>query len=894
MKTIFLIGVAVLLSVSAHSSDLVLAEDGRCDYQIVIPNQAADEVVDQWLLATAKLMQAAFAKNGYEIDVVKEEEKSADKPGIYLGSTTLARKNGILTDLHEDWSYHQKVIGRDLMIAGNDHLDPHRTLRSSKMPLALLGTVKGVCDFLREHAGVRFLFLNMESGPMRSESDGSLNLDTRSIAFLPMNRIAVPEHLDLKKTPMMRACDNSGHETFYLIANNFFPLLSSIQGETLAWNEVITPEKYAKTHPEYFALLPNGKRSFERGFEVNTNEIQTGQIPLCPTHPGVQDLMFEAAEALIQKGNATILISPPDSYRLCQCNCERCIQLFGIEAKGWNEGIYARGKSGKLWQAYFSITERLRQKYPKARVVIWDYQDTPIETVAEYPENVIPQLQFGKREDFDRLQGLRIPAGICALEETFTGFGICGPYAPERTPEHIAEMARLMASNRVQWSRKDGSMGYVRGLQAPAYYVYGRMMDDPSADWREIQQEFCESAFGNAASVMGHFFDQLHEQIGLYSDFFGVNMIAASRKYARTRLRDNKWHITNIYTPEYCELAEKLLSSAETLTANDTDRKVRLHLIRIEFDYLRDLSRIFHFENAWLLDQSPERLIPVLDALDQWHGRLEALAGGTGRSSFKTLDDWPEMRPFAGHFYSHAALEHDMYQQRWDRTCLGWDSAAIRDWIPKRPSQIQVTKVDETPKIDSPAWELVPAMVLGEHDRYGMPLSKLRTTLRVLRDSDGLSVRLDCLYPTQNPEDMLEPKTESDVLRQEYVEISFRPSSDGPLYRFAANPTDGKRYDSLWKLDAKNRLVEEASWNAGWQFSVQTSGEKVKAEPENRVWTACFRIPFGELGSEAPKQGETWEFNAARKWIRDSGHRYLIWCDASSVTDVKSMGKLGF
>ncbi len=141
---------------------LVLAENGKTDYQIVIPDKGKEEIVDNWLFAAAKLMQAAFEKNGFSIDVVEESAKVKDKPGIYLGATEFAKKSGIKVEQHDDWTYYHKAVGKDLIIAGNDKKDPVSTIKFTKTPLALLGTVKGVCDFLREYAGVRFLFMNME------------------------------------------------------------------------------------------------------------------------------------------------------------------------------------------------------------------------------------------------------------------------------------------------------------------------------------------------------------------------------------------------------------------------------------------------------------------------------------------------------------------------------------------------------------------------------------------------------------------------------------------------------------------------------------------------------------------------------------------------------------
>ena len=73
----------------------------------------------------------------------------------------------------------------EFVIAENGKKDPFKTGRGAKTPLALLGTVKGVCDFLREYVGVRFLF----AGSDGFNKDGFLKIDTRSLAFIPVTTI---------------------------------------------------------------------------------------------------------------------------------------------------------------------------------------------------------------------------------------------------------------------------------------------------------------------------------------------------------------------------------------------------------------------------------------------------------------------------------------------------------------------------------------------------------------------------------------------------------------------------------------------------------------------------------------------------------------------------------
>ncbi|MCX7007948.1 MAG: DUF4838 domain-containing protein [Kiritimatiellaeota bacterium] len=325
--------VAFLLALSlaplAHAADLVIAENKKCAYQIVIPGQGQDEVVDHWLMLAAKLTQVAFAKNGCNVEVVQENAKTPDKPGIYLGATVFAAKHGLQVEQHEDWTYYLKAVGQDLIIAGHDQPVPNNPGKSKNASPALLGTVKGVCDFLREFAGVRFLFLtgdlNLYGKRGAFNEDGSLKLDTRSIAFMPVEKIAVPANLNLKKSPLMRAL-------------NFFPMLSTVMGSDVSWDKTIPTAHYGKSHPEYFALTKEGKRACE--LKVASDHY----MQYCVSNKDVQDLMFKAAEKLIASGAKTFMLSTMDGFRLCHCNCDDCNKLFGRKA-GSMEEIYASGPS---------------------------------------------------------------------------------------------------------------------------------------------------------------------------------------------------------------------------------------------------------------------------------------------------------------------------------------------------------------------------------------------------------------------------------------------------------------------------------------------------------------------------------------------------------------------
>lgn len=889
MKMRLLLCLCFLFPSLLPAADLVIAENKTCDYQIVLPERSGDPIVDGWLMLAAKLTRTAFEKNGFTIPITHERAKAQDKPALYLGGTEFAKANGVAVETLEDWTCFHKVVGRDVIIAGRDKRDAVKKGDGNVVPLALLGTVKGVCDFLRERAGVRFLFMNFDHEMLPVDYPSKqlvkdaqpLVLDTRSIAFLPAQRITLPANLDVVKKPLMLANYDTSKENLFNIANNFFPQLGSLQGGEVRWQGVMPTAKYAQTHPEFFALLPDGKRACELkvGFDDH--------MMYCPTHPGVQDLMYQAVEQRIAEGHKIVHLSPMDAYRLCHCNCDGCVKLFGSKAANFDE-IRARGDTGRLWQAYFRITERARASHPKIRFVILNYQDTPVsaQVIQRFPENVIVHVQFAGQHDFDKLTGVEFPAGISGFEETFTGFGQAGPYIAERTPAHMAEVVQSMARNRVKWSNRDGSMGYVRGLQAPAYYVYGRMMDDPSADWRVLQDEFCQAAFGEVAKPMADFFDLLHTQMAIYSDFFGVFMPAWDRKYSRSYYHDSKWHVMSIYTPEFCQHAEGLLRRA-TAATKDADILARLHFISLEFGYAARLSRVFYLQNAWTLNPSQANLHPLLDAIDEWHAGLEKMAGGRGRTPMKPLPDWPQMTPFNGHFYTHAALETEGYQQQWNKTCLNWDTRAIRAGALDEALECKVTTVEQEPALDSKAWESAPTAYFRVHD--GMPYANISTRMKVLRDKTHLYVRVECLHPHKHPEDFYQHKPDESTFTQEYVEVAISPpNAGGKVFRIAANPVAGSRYDAVYKPDGRN-LVEDKTWNGSWQANFTVDGKKDRFSLPDRTWTLWLKIPFADLGA-SPGKGEAWGFNAGR----GRNGQQLLWHNAPYGAITRALGKLQF
>jgi hypothetical protein len=187
-------------------------------------------------------------------------------------------------------------------------------------------------------------------------------------------------------------------------------------------------------------------------------------------------------------------------------------------------------------------------------------------------------------------------------------------------------------------------------------------------------------------------------------------------------------------------------------------------------------------------------------------------------------------------------------------------------------SQVRAGVVTAIPDINSAAWNNAPVEVL----RDGMPETLSRTTLKVLHDGQNLYVRIDSRIngkrniraATKMLEDLLTPKSESDVFKQEYVKIAIQPKASGPAYQFAANPVAGSRYDAI------ANPKEDTSWNGQWKFAYQINAVKSYDSPDYPSWTAWFQIPFSDLGITSSTK-EIGEITVMRHGVQGEGN--LTW-----------------
>ena len=873
---------AVAFVSQTFAADLVLADKGHSDYQIIVPDSEADPEIKAWLNQAARLIEAAFKCNGVAIPVVNEGKKDPQKPGIYLGDTTFASENGIKTEELQGWGYFIKTAGNNLIIAGRDKPPlekPERPREQSSWDQLwpCIGTVKGVTDFLRQYAGARFLYPEIWHWAPPADLAKLDFTNSPCMEFVKCDTIKIQADLDIRKIPFVLYNKGYPRESIYDIALNMFPLVDiSTGGHT--YERAAPVEEYYDKHPEYFAL-------------INNKRLKEGQY--CISNPELQELFYKDLCKWIDKGYEIVGLGQPDGFQCCQC--DSCKKLFDT-GDDWSE---------KLWILHRNLAERVLKSHPEKTVMIMAYMHTEKvpKTFNTFPANTMIMLCGTNEKDFEDWSKIEVPRGFTSYI-----YNWCpnqgGVYFPTRTPLFVESQIRRLYSNHVQGIQRDGP-GLLFGMEGPVYYTFGRMIDDPATNRaNDLVNEFCGAAFGKAADNMRRFYDALYHNVEIYSDFLGTRCPAWAYKDINGRGRkfitDPFRLIGFIYTPDLLSSLENNLSLAEK-TADSDRARWRLALVRREFDYVKNTAVVVHLYHAFQVKPDRVSRDQLLDAIDARNALINSyyvaqprtkpgpgwsLKGMTNICA-KPVPGWAETL-FPLHSPGHLKMEYNLYQGAFKDTAFNWDTKTMRDAPLPGVKRLVVRPATGDVTINSPAWKEAEANML-----QAMPGGKqapaCKTTLKALYDSENIFLLIEGELP-EGTKEFAAVSRDGDLKKQESIDICLAPlGSREKYYRFMAGPAAGSIYDAAigfiadpmdprWGLD-------DPSWNGEWEY-------QSTVEPENKRWLALLRIPFKTLGVDKPAPGAFWMGNIGRTHVaKQNDIQIMIW---SANADTCEMNAASF
>ncbi len=459
VKSVFLL--LFLAAAQTSFTQLILLDEKKSDYRIIIPATPAPEEVD----AAAEL-RAYFEKiSGFTLPVMNDSQPQAG-PEIVIGNCNRLKNNRIKVKFDENENDGFQILTRDenLFITGGSPA----------------GTLNGVYTFLEEYLGCRYYSAD-------------------AIVIEAKERIALPEIND-RQVPFFTFREllfPGRYDSAYLA---WHKLHSHHDGSWGMWvhtfDDLVPPETYFKDHPEYFT-------------EINGKRIEDGQ--LCLSNPEVFDVLTANLRRKI-KGDPEATywsVSQNDNFLACQCSgCQKIVAEYG-------------GESGlMIW-----FVNRVADMFPDKVISTLAYQYTrqAPKHIRPHPNvNIMlctiecnrsrPIAEDQSPGSFARdLKGWsKLTDNILIWDYVVQFRNYISPFPNLRVLQPNLE---FFADNGCRLMFQQGSNQSLSEFVDLRSYMVAKLLWDPEAGPEEIKKDFIYGYYGAAAPAIEEYIERLHDEL---------------------------------------------------------------------------------------------------------------------------------------------------------------------------------------------------------------------------------------------------------------------------------------------------------------------------------------------------------------------------------------------
>ncbi len=564
---------ATITSAALGQAPLVLARDGQAIATIVAPD-------DDSVGATAARELKAYLDRitGAEFAIAASADTA---PRIFVGDCAQAQSAGLdVAKLKRD-GFFRGVVGDDLYLLGRD--SPGR-LKWATHVHQERASLFAVYDFLEDVCGVRFI----KAGPCGEvvPAAATLSIPRTMVRDEPvfLDRSLCQLSLQWYKYP-----DADVHAT--LSENGHGERDRVMWAFKLRWETdrmvdgchsshfLQFDERFAADHPDWFALLSNGRRA---------TDTPRGSY-LCYSHPGVIQAFIDDARAYfsgqppetrgLKSWNKCgygdeFMVDPHDAYPYCQC--EACRRVYEADPdQNYSEIIF--GAVAKVAEA----TANFRGKY--ISTLAYGPKRQPPKTV-KLPSNVRVRLcingpmhhsMAGTRDrqlDLLRRWSERMDGDLVLWVYTNgarPGRPISG--VPQVEPHAIADFLRAVKPYcKGVFFENESTVQTFRFFDE---YVTMKLLWDPDQDVDALLADYFQNFYGPAASPIADIYARLET---LWRKVYTIYGNDEPRFASRVDL----WE--KIYTEDELDELVRLANEAAELAANDETYAQRVEMIRAE------------------------------------------------------------------------------------------------------------------------------------------------------------------------------------------------------------------------------------------------------------------------------------------------------------------------
>lgn len=553
----------------------------------------------------------------------------------------------LFPELDFDFPYPEEILiavtDQYVVIAGRDRWDDDRLVSDAGRRQVVgvqqeYGTINAVYTFLQDFLGVRWLW------------PGELGIDVVESDTVALDPVEYRYH------PRIRG--RSSIFNFSQIHNTQGTSHDWVRFQRLQLDSLQIPgghgftswgERFAESHPEYFALQPDGSRG---GFPNWRN------VKMCKSNPDVWAQWLRDVESALERDPTRQVFnaSANDGYLAGYCVCESCL--------AWDhpEGELRRYMWEGLSQEYVAMTDRqvtfanhlgrlLKERFPDEEyyVGIMAYGPSrpgPVE--ARPDDNVIVGnvanfiIRPGYRDRDSLLDDepshrdqLREWAEMGAFQAWRPNTGNPAGWRqglPDVPVRHVMDSVRFAADH--------GAVGIFIDMvwehwptQAPLYYVLGQLAWNPDQDGEAILADFYDRGFGPAAGSVAAYWSLMEENRNAF--FEGVE---THQGYSVPGMR---WR--EIYTNEVLAEAQEFLTQAAAEAEGSELYAERVALVQWGLDYTRIMLDIIDLMARYRESEEQD-----VEAAGQVRSKWEEIL--SMRERFPQVKRWswmdnPERRP---------------------------------------------------------------------------------------------------------------------------------------------------------------------------------------------------------------------------------------------------------
>ena len=618
-----------------------IVENDQAQSVIVTPDKPSAVVS----YAATELQAHIKKATGVSLDIVAEADLKAtdSRARIYLGPTAATSKAGLTTDGLAPNAFRRETQDNAVFLIGKDD--------GVVPPLAdtgSMGTLLAVYDWLETQMGVKWLWPG---------DGGTVVPATKNIAVKASGEKMVEPRLiqsSFRPSAWPGGMSDEVRKQYVYDINVWLRRQRFVRGVNMAYGHAYTQywERFGATHPDYFALRPDGIRA---PFDPKRPQLVQMDVSNPALH---QQIVADWLVQRVQKPSLKWIngIENDKTANDPACTCEVCRSwdpknnvdtagnpwLAGQE-DGQAVGGTRKSLSDRYAKFWLALQAEGRKHDPDATVIGYAYADyslPPVETklnkniiVGIVPHGSFPQSPEDQKAFRAQWEGWAKTGARLYLRPNYTLLGYDMPYV---YAHQLGEEFKFSAENGMVATDFDSLLG-MWGVQGVNSYMLARLNVDPTQKVDDILNEYY-AGFGPASGEVKAYFNYW-EQVTLGAD-------TAFRARSKGGWASISKSGDEIYTPETFVKGEALLAAAKKSAQGDADATQKVEFLETWLQHAQLSAQTLAAFHAQQTDKTQRpAFLAAKAALDEFRKNHPNVITNTG--VLRQVEVWSGWRPSA-------------------------------------------------------------------------------------------------------------------------------------------------------------------------------------------------------------------------------------------------------